>query len=581
MNAIPQSYSPSVLAAVSFLVAAGISLVMVPVVTKFATVYGLFDGHAANRSQEAQRKIHSGSIPRLGGVAMVVAFLGAISILPVAIVPYQGVVLGSLAVFLCGVIDDFTPLTAKVRLIIQFAAAVFAIYYDQLAIQHVTLTKSLSLPLPGVLGMFFSAFLIVGAINAINLIDGLDGLAAGVVLIGVSLLSFADFVVTQNATVMIMFALPILGAIFGFLRYNTHPATIFMGDGGSNWLGFMSGSLLLIALRDSPVTGLATPIVSVILTFSIPIIDTAVVMLRRVRQRRSPFSADKNHFHHTLLRIGLSHSQSVMTIYFLAFLFGVLGIFPALFPKYDFPWVPYVAAIFLLLAVPACNKLDDDAVAAAVTAHQKLAHKPMSLKVSSAIRHWENTNRYLLFAILMLGPALSGQVPRSFANWSIIAGVIIVLSGFIPHTVRGSVFFDSFAVCAAAVVILVVNNLNPMTIAWEGRPYSIHGGYNALFIALFVSSLLLFIATARRRSFVFTPSDFLLLSIPLVILILPKSLQELYKLDLISLRSLVIFMAMRVLYRSRPKYIGNLKLACLVALIWVYMVAEHGVRILY
>lgn len=580
MNLISETFSPGILLALSFMLAATISMILVPVVSKFATVYGLFDGHAANRSQEAIRKVHSGEIPRLGGVAMVIAFLGAISILPASL-PYQGVILGSLAVFICGVIDDFTPLTAKVRLGVQIAAAIFAIYHDQLAIEHITLTKNLSLPLPGALGILFSAFLIVGAINAINLIDGLDGLAAGVVLIGVGLLGFADFVATQNASVLLTFALPMLGAIFGFLRYNTHPASIFMGDGGSNWLGFMSGSLLLIALRDSPITGQAAPFVSVILTFAIPIVDTAVVMLRRIKEKRSPFSADKNHFHHTLLRIGLSHSQSVMTIYFLAFLFGVLGIFPALFPKYDFPWVPYVAAIFLLLAVPACNKLDDDAVAAAVTAHRKLAHKPMSLKVSSAIRHWENTNRYLLFAILMLGPALSGQVPREFANWSIVAGVIIILSSFIPHTVRGSVFFDSFAVCCAAVVILVVNNLNPMTIAWEGRPYSIHSGYNALFIALFISSLLLFITTAKRRSFVFTPSDFLLLTIPLAILLLPKALQEQYKLDLISLRSLVIFMAMRVLYRRRPKHIGNLKLACLLALVWVYLVAAHGVRVLY
>ena len=580
MNLISETFSPGILLALSFMLAALISMVLVPVVSKFATVYGLFDGLSANRSQEAGRKVHSGEIPRLGGVAMVIAFLGAISILPASL-PYQGVILGSLAVFICGVIDDFTPLTAKVRLGVQIAAATFAIYHDQLAVEHITLTKSLSLELPGIFGVLFSAFLIVGAINAINLIDGLDGLAAGVVLIGVGLLSFADFVTTQNAGVLLTFALPMLGAIFGFLRYNTHPASIFMGDGGSNWLGFMSGSLLLIALRDSPITGQAAPLVSVILTFSIPIVDTAVVMIRRLRERRSPFSADKNHFHHTLLRIGLSHSQSVMTIYFLAFLFGVLGIFPALFPKYDFPWVPYVAAIFLLLAVPACNKLDDDAVAAAVSAHRKRSSNPLSLKVSSAIRHWENTNRYLLFAILMLGPALSGQVPREFANWSIVASVIIILSVFIPHTIRGSVFFDSFAVCAAAVVILVVNNLNPMTIAWEGQPYSIHSGYNALFIALFVSSLLLFIATAKRRSFVFTPSDFLLLTIPLAILLLPKGLQEQYKLDLISLRSLVIFMAMRVLYRRRPKHIGNLKLACLLALVWVYLVAEHGVRILY
>jgi UDP-GlcNAc:undecaprenyl-phosphate GlcNAc-1-phosphate transferase len=575
-----ESFSPGILLAISFMLAACISMISVPVVSKFAAANGLFDGRNANRQFEASRKIHSGSIPRFGGVAMVLAFLGAISILPAGI-PYQGVLLGSLAVFACGVIDDFTPLPAKARLAVQIIAAVLAIHHDQLALDHITLTKSLTIMLPAPVSMIFSTFLIVGAINAINLIDGLDGLAAGIVLIGVSLLSFADFVTTQSATVLLTFALPMIGAIFGFLRYNTHPASIFMGDGGSNWLGFMSGALLLIALRVSPITGQSPPLISVLLTFSIPIIDTAVVMIRRIREKRSPFSADKNHFHHTLLRIGLTHSQSVMTIYFLAFAFGVLGIFPAIFPKYDFPWVPYAASVVLLLAVPACAKLDDDAVAAAVNAHKDFSHKPMSLKFSSAIRHWENLNRYLLFAILILGPALSGQVPAQFANWSMIVGTIIVLSTFIPHTVRGAVFFDSFAICAAAVVILVVNNLNPMAIAWEGQPLSIHGIYNALFMVLFISSFLLFLATARRRSLIFTPSDFLLLTIPLVILLLPKSLQAQYKLDLISLRSLVIFMALRVLYRRRPKHIGNLKLACLAALIWVYLVAAHGVRVLY
>ena len=580
MNLNSETVSPDVMLALSFMLAAFISMILVPVVSKFATVNGLFDGQAPNRQMESTRKIHTGSIPRLGGVAMVVAFLGAISILPTSL-PYQGVLFGSLAVFLCGVVDDFTPLSAKTRLGVQILIAILAIHHDQLAVHHITLTRSLALELPGFFSLIFSAFLIVGAINAVNLIDGLDGLAAGVVLIGVSLIAFADFVTTQNASVLLILALPMLGAIFGFLRYNTHPASIFMGDGGSNWLGFMSGALLLIALRASPVTGQSPPLISVILTFAIPIVDTAVVMLRRLRENRSPFSADKNHFHHTLIRIGLTHSQSVTTIYFLAFAFGVLGIFPAIFPKYDFPWVPYAAAIVLLLAVPACARLDDDAVASAVNSHRKFVRTPMSLKVSGAIRHWENANRYLLFAILMLGPALSGQLPREFANWAAVAGAIILLSAFIPHTKRGAVFFDSFAICAAAVVILVVNNLNPMTMAWEGHPLTIHGLYNALFIVLFISSFLLFLATAKRRSFIFTPSDFLLLAFPLAILILPKEWQTQYKLDLISLRCLVIFMTMRVLYRRRPKHIGNLKLACMAALVWVYLVAAHGVRILY
>ncbi len=560
--------------------AASTSMVLVPLISRFANNHGLFDGQSLARRTEIHRKIHTGSIPRLGGIAMVLAFLAAISFLPSS-TPYHGVLIGSLVVFLCGAIDDFIPLTAKTRLIVQILAATLAVFHDHLAIETFVLTKQVSILLPPPFSYGMSVFLIVGAINAINLIDGLDGLAAGVVLIGVSLLAFADFVTTQSTSVLLAFAIPMIGAIFGFLRYNTHPATIFMGDGGSNWLGFMSGSLLLIALRAPSEGRNAIPFISVILTFAIPIIDTAAVMIRRLREKRSPFSADKNHFHHTLLRIGLTHSQSVTTIYFLSFACGVLGIFPALFPKYDFPWVPYAVALILMMVIPASAKIDDHAISAALATHNELSRKPMSLKVSTYIGYWENANRYLLFAILILGPALSGQIPREFATWATGAGAVIIASSFIPHTKRGAVFFDSFAISAASVVILVVNNLNTMTISWEGQSVAIHGLYNLLFITLFVSSALLFLATARRRSLIFTPSDFLLLSIPLAILLLPKGWQTEYKLDLISLRSLVIFMAMRVLYRRRPKHIGNLKIACLGALIWVYLVAGHGLKIVY
>lgn len=580
MNFISTTLSPAINLALSFLVAAVTSMILVPAVTRFAHTYGLFDGHSESRRFEIHRKIHSGAVPRLGGIAMVIAFLLAISILPSS-APYQGVLFGSLLVFICGAVDDFIPLPAIGRLLVQLFAASFAIYHDHLFLEKLVLTKYVIIHMPSLVGFGLSLFLVVGAINAINLIDGLDGLAAGIVLIGVSLLGFADYVSTQNIGILLTFAIPISGAIFGFLRYNTHPASIFMGDGGSNWLGFMSGSLLLIALKGTADYTYPLPFISVILTFAIPIIDTAAVMIRRLSEKRSPFSADKNHFHHTLLRIGLTHSQSVTTIYFLSFACGILGIFPALFPKYDFPWLPYAIALTLMLLIPAAARIDDDAVSMALSTHSELKRKPMSLQISNFISYWENTNRYLLFAILMLGPALSGQVPREFATWSIAAAALIIVSTFIPHSKRGAVFLDSFAICAASVIILVVNNINPMTISWEGQRTSIHGFYNLLFIILFISSTLLFLSTARRRSLIFTPSDFLLLSIPLAILLLPKGWQSEYKLDLISLRSLVIFMAMRVLYRRRPKHIGNLKIACMAALVWVYLVAAHGVRIVY
>ncbi len=574
-------FTPHISLAMSFLLAAAMSMILVPLVGRFAVVNGLFDAQPSTRNNESFRKVHSGAIPRLGGVAIVSAFFVAISFLPSSDL-YQGVLFGSLAVFICGAIDDISPLSARTKFIVQLIAAGFAIYHDNLFIDQLVLTKQLIVPLHVGLSGPLSIFLVVGAINAINLIDGLDGLAAGVVLIGVGLLAFANFVSTQNASVLLTFALPMLGAVFGFLRYNTHPATIFMGDGGSNWLGFMSGALLLIALKTpSPAGTGVVPFISLVLTFAIPIVDTAVVMIRRISEKRSPFSADKNHFHHSLLRIGLSHGQSVTTIYFLAFSCGVLGIFPAIFPKYDLPWVPYLVAIALMLVIPAAARINDATIKASLAHHATFSRQPLSNRFFAVIGLWEGANRYLLFTILILGPALSGQIPREFTSWAMAAGVVIVIGEFIPQSKRGAVFFDSFAICSASVIILVVNNLNPMTIAWEGSRLPIQGLYNSLFVILFVSSLSLFLATARRRSLIFTPSDFLLLTIPLAILLLPKDWQSEYKLDLISLRSLVIFMSMRVLYRRRPKHIGNLKFACLAALVWVYLVAAHGVRILY
>jgi len=580
MNLFFESFSPGISLALSFVLASGTSLILVPVVSKFASVYGLFDGVGLNRQTEVGRKIHTGAVPRLGGVAMVVAFLASLSILPAA-TPYQGILFSSLAVFLTGLIDDFTPLSAKIRLAVQIAAATFAVYHDHLALEHLTLSKQFIIFLPEPLGGVLSVFLIVGAINAVNLIDGLDGLAAGVVLIGVSLLSFADFVTTQRADVLLTLAVPMIGVILGFLRYNTYPASIFMGDGGSNWLGFMSGALLLVALQPGPVTGVSPPFVSIVLTFSIPIIDTAVVMIRRIRAKRSPFSADKNHFHHTLLRIGLNHGQSVTTIYFLSLAFGVLGIFPAIFPKYDLPWIPYVVGIFLLLIIPASTKIDDNSIRAAQASESRLRSSSISPRLSATIYYWENLNRYVLFAILILGPALSGRVPKELGYWSLGVISLIMASTAIPQNKRGAVFFDSFAISCASIVILTVNNINPMTIQWEDGPLQIHSLYNGLFSFLFLSSVILFLVTVRRRSIIFTPPDFLLATVPLLILLLPQDWKIQYKLDLISLRCLVIFMAIRILSKRKPRYISSLKIACIAALTWVYLVAIHGVRILY
>ncbi len=586
--------------ALGFITAAAFSLAIVPLLLKLSVVYGLYDVPDATSplvvGQYQPRKLHVAPIPRLGGIAIFLGFVMTTMIWPSAS-PLKVPILISGIIFALGLVDDLYPLPAGLRLFIQCVCAYATVHICQLGLREIALTPSTYFALPAFAGEMVAVFIVVGAINSVNMIDGLDGLAGGVVIIGITMLSFLYFVRIQDVHLLLYVTVPVLGSLLGFLKYNTYPATIFMGDSGSNWLGYMTGLLLLIVLnnlrleeinhqlvlnRIPEVSGsYHIPLISAVLCLAIPVFDTAFVMISRMRDGLSPMSPDRRHFHHTLLKLGLSHSQSVSAVYFVALAAAVLGILPVVFYQYNFAWLPYAEVAALLLIIP--MRVHPSKAAIARISSRKLlirSHWAIRGQVDALIRYWERANRYVLYALLLAAPAFSGASSLELGYMAAAAALFIVIVSLFQRG-QHSDFFDSIAISLGALVLLTSNNLNAMTIELSGTRMSIQYIYNDLFIFLFLSTVILFFTTIKRRYFIFTPSDFLLLTIPMIMLLVPEPYKSHYHLDIISLRSMVVFLCLRTMVKRRMQNIYHVKIITLAALAFVALSGIWQMRIVY
>jgi UDP-GlcNAc:undecaprenyl-phosphate GlcNAc-1-phosphate transferase len=308
-----------VVAITALAVALALSLVTTPIVRRVASVYGLFD-HA-----HSARKIHGRPIPRLGGIAIVVAFVAALGYATIAGSGFWrvldadhhlvlGIVGGGLCIAALGVWDDLAGLGAKPKLAVQFAVAGLA-YAAGLRID------TLSLPLVGtvelgVLGLPLTLVWIAGVTNAMNLVDGMDGLAGGIALIALGA-SFTLAAVQGDALVMLL-AGALAGAVLGFLFFNFHPASIFMGDTGSMFLGYVLATMSIRTAATAEFGASAAPPVALvvpIVALGVPILDTLLAIARRALRGAPLFSADRGHLHHRLLDRGFTQRQASLTLY--------------------------------------------------------------------------------------------------------------------------------------------------------------------------------------------------------------------------------------------------------------------------
>jgi len=284
-----------------FLLAMVVTMAWLPLIGRFAAKWRIVDHPGA-------RKVHATPIPRIGGVAMAMGVLLA-ALLAIPIDASDRYFLAAAGVLtLIGGLDDRFDLDYRIKFLGQIVAAVIVVVGGHVQIQTLSLEDRVLLP--EWLAVPLTLVFLVGITNAINLADGLDGLAGGTTFLCLCALSMLAY--SSGQTSCAALALAFAGAVLGFLRFNTFPASIFMGDAGSQLLGFAVGVLSLRATQggNSDVSA-ATPI----LLLALPILDTLSVMVQRVNEGRSPFSADKNHIHHKLLGFGFDHHEAVMVIY--------------------------------------------------------------------------------------------------------------------------------------------------------------------------------------------------------------------------------------------------------------------------
>jgi UDP-GlcNAc:undecaprenyl-phosphate GlcNAc-1-phosphate transferase len=574
----------ALLFATVFAMAILLSATLTPVVLKLARVYNLFDHPDVHLSTPMSRRIHSTPIPRIGGIAIVISFLMSYVVWHKSQGVGLSLLVSSLLIFAVGIIDDIYSLSARLRFFFQVVICLYATIAADLVLDRISIMPGLQFETPWSLGVALSVFILVGAINALNMIDGLDGLAGGMSMITILFLAFLYNRLSGDDNALLFFSVPVIGAILGFLKYNTHPASIFMGDSGSNWLGFIIGVHILLVAKVTlhSVELVNVSIVSPLMTFAVPIADTAYVMYARFRMGLPVMSADKRHFHHSLLKLGLSQSQSVSFIYLIAIIASIFGTMPAMYPKYNFSLMPYIGAVLVSFAIIVLDSVSSGTFQGRfIGAILRFVNRrsQVSPLYNATMRYWERANKYCIFLILAISPLFAGKIHPTF-GYAAIPVTVLLLSTFVMKS-RKNDFFEPLVITLGCIVLLVAYNQNPLQIMILGQTYSIQSIYNGLFIFLLFSSIGFIFFTIKRNYLILTPTDFLVLSLPLVLLIFPDQYMKDYHLGIISLRSMIVFLAYRTLEKRRFRSRRPIKWATLIALIHIMLISLLGLRIVY
>ena len=309
---------------VAFLGAALLSLILTPLVRRVVLRYKIVDRPDA-------RRVNVVPVPRSGGLAISAAFLlvatafllvnGALDLVPVPASFKPGgavaLLLGGAVAAALGAADDWFDLRARWQLAGQVILAAGAV---ALGITISFINNPLGggvIRFEGAFAVGFAMFWIIGMINSINWIDGLDGLSSGVALIAAVTLGLISLTTQVGQPLIAVLCFALAGALLGFLRWNFHPATIFAGTSGVQFVGYTLAVLSVLGTAKVAVA---------LLVLGVPIIDTFWIIVRRISEGRSPFTPDRSHIHHRLLDLGLSHRQTVLAIYGICVALAILAL---------------------------------------------------------------------------------------------------------------------------------------------------------------------------------------------------------------------------------------------------------------
>lgn len=452
------------------------------------------------------RKLHATPIARVGGIAFATGALASIVIwVPVDRVVFAYLA-GAVIIIIFGVIDDRINLNYKQKLFAQLFAAACVIGVGEIRLTTLPFLEEVTVPFW--IGLPLTILALVGVTNAINLSDGLDGLAGGLSLLTLGGIGYLAFL--SDDAIVLSIALSVMGGILGFLRFNTYPARIFMGDGGSQFLGFSVG-VAAILLTD-PGRGGYSPLVP-LMVIGLPILDTISVMGQRRAEGRSLFSADRNHLHHKLLTIGFLHHEAVTVIY--AFQAVTVSLAVLLYWRGD-----GVIAIALTLLTLLFFSLIVLARRGRLKFRRIDREEPLSdaqvLKEQERRRLNDLPTHLLgigIFLFLIISAFIPSQVPIDFGLMAIaLFGLLLVglwfFRGSAPLLVRLGLY-------VGGTFIVYLSEGAPPSSGWP-----IHAILNLFFI---FAAVLVFIGIQlnKERPFQTTPLDYLVLFVTLVAPALP------------------------------------------------------------
>ena len=501
-------------------------MALIPPLIHFSGKLGLMDS-------PNERKVHLGAIPRVGGIGMVIGVL-----LPIILwVPLERDVvslligIGILLVF--GILDDRGDLDYRIKFLGQLIAVLVVVFYGDVLIRVVPfagldpVSPWLSIPL--------TIVVLVAVTNAINLADGLDGLAAGTVLLSLAGTGFIAYLADGMDLLIIIIA--VMGAITGFLRFNTYPARIFMGDAGSQFLGFTIGVLLVLLTQEiNPALNPAIPL----LLIGLPVFDTMFVVFKRIYHGHSPFSPDKNHVHHQLLALRFDHYEAVIIIYLVQAVFVVSGV---LF-RYQsdifvtFLWISM--NIFLAVTLVYSGRFH-------WYAHAAEKKSVLASLVEGKARHFLGklalgTILSGVLVLLFVGPLVVSRVESDLG----IAACILFLFLLLRLVLDTRLWFISLRLILYVTAAFVVYLLNeyPPTI-WQLTDTQVYTYFGAITVAIVIGA-----KSLDADTFQVTPTDILIIMLVVAVALLPKAQISDKTVVLLFIKFVVIFYAVEILIRK-------------------------------
>lgn len=425
-----------------FFTALFLSLFIVPVTIVLARRLGAVD-------IPKSRSSHSAPTTRLGGLGIASSLmLSCLMFLPLNTFAWAFLA-GLLVIIATGLIDDIADIGPRWKFVGQIAAAWIFVGVGGVSLQtlgsfwgngEITLDR-FAVP--------FTIFCMVGGMNAFNLSDGLDGLAAG--FAAIATVFFAYFSWHIGANDLLLVAVALLGAVMGFLRYNSYPAKLFMGDSGSLTLGYVLAALLV---SGSQYDGHHIPLVAWVLVVTLPLLDTLLVMARRVRHGHSPFLPDRTHLHHRLMELGFAHPAVVAIMYVVMASFGGVALLLQSFPDWYSFAALFIAGLIVFGGVAALQHLG---FSFAIRKRRNRSYStirqwPIFKKLSRLVLSWAVAISVLLLSFLCL-PALFFPLPELNRNETlallIMAGVVVFYSQHRSPVhkgmLHGSIYVSIFA----------------------------------------------------------------------------------------------------------------------------------------